>query len=110
MLCFLTVKKRLKRRSVISCYLGSKISRFQKSFWDGRKVRAKNALANTIYFTFTQVVSSCANFLQQMKALTREKSSISTGVLLGKSTHSESFFCFVKVSSTLKHPPRVDRR
>ena len=45
MLCFRTVKKRLKRRSVISCYHGSKISRFQKSFSDGRKVRAKNALA-----------------------------------------------------------------
>ena len=88
MLCFLTVKKRLERRSVIYCYHGSKMSRCQKSFWDGRKVRARNALAirkgrdwaNTIYFNFTQVVGSYANFLQQMKAFTREKSSISTGV------------------------------
>ena len=96
MLCFLTVKIRLER-SVTSCYHGSKISRSQKSFWGGRKVRARNALAirkrrdwaNTIYFTFTQVLSSCANFSQQMKALRREKSSISTGILLGKSTRPE---------------------
>jgi len=45
MLCFLTVKKRLERRSVISYYHSSKISRSQKSFWDRRKVRARNALA-----------------------------------------------------------------
>ena len=48
MLCFLTVKKRLERRSVIPCYHGSKISRSQKSFWDGRKVRARNALATGV--------------------------------------------------------------
>ena len=75
------------------------MSRSQKSFWGGRKVRARNALAirkgrdwaNTIYFNFTQVVSSYANFLQQMKAFTREKSSISTGVFrLATESKSES--------------------
>ena len=46
MLCFLAVKKILERRSVIYILLPwEQMSRSQKSFWGGRKVRARNALA-----------------------------------------------------------------